>query len=65
MSSREKTLRLIAQGSVYRQGMSRQKEPRSQSQDTWVLVLALGMTLEKSLPLSGLQFPHLSDEGRK
>lgn len=41
--------------------MSRQKEPRPQSQETWVLVLALGVTLDKSLPLPGLQSLHPSD----
>lgn len=29
--------------------MSRQKEPQPQSQETWVLVLPLGVTLDKSL----------------
>ena len=63
MFSRSRASRLIPQGSVYRQGMSGQKEPQPQSPEPWVLVLALSATLDKSLSISGLQSPHLSDGG--
>lgn len=52
--SRSKALRLIPQGGVYRQTEPQpQRRPGSWS---WLCV-----TLDKSLPISGLQFPCLSE----